>query len=137
MPFRNNTDRPQAGNRAAAITAGILQTMGTNKAIVYRPITPRNGLIVDPNKAISKRVQLMWARRNHIRYLVTGTVNEWRYKVGLDGEPAVNITLRLYDIRTHKYVWNAVGSLSGGSRDGLGVTAQQLIATLLNYIHLV
>lgn len=137
IPFKNNTNRPQAGNSAAAITAGILQTMGANKAIVYQPMVAKNALIDNPNKTISKRVQLLWARRNHIRYLITGTVNEWRYKVGLDGEPAVNVSLRLYDVRTHKHVWNAVGSVSGGSRDGLGVVAQRLLASLLSYICLV
>jgi polysaccharide biosynthesis protein PelC len=137
MPFQNNTDRPQTGNRAAAITAGILQTMGPNNVTVYQPVTYKNEIIANPNKTISMRTQLAWAKRNNIRYILSGTVNEWRYKVGLDGEPAVNLTLKLYDTRMHRYIWNAVGSLTGGSRDGLGLIAQRLISGLLGYITLV
>ena len=136
IPFKNNTDRPQAGDRAAALTDGILQTIELNKVTMYQSTNPKNNLITDPNESISMRTQLIWARRNNIRYIMSGTVNEWRYKVGLDGEPAVNVTLKLYDTKAHKYIWSAVGSLTGGSRDGLGVTAQKLISCLLSYINL-
>jgi polysaccharide biosynthesis protein PelC len=137
IPFENNTDRPQAGNRAAAITAGILQTRGPNKVFVYQQAVSKNNLIAEPNKNISTRSLAAWAKRNNIRYIISGTVNEWRYKVGLDGEPSVNVTIKLYDARNRKYLWNAVGSLTGGSRYGLGVIAQRLIANLLSYINLV
>ena len=42
VPFANNTDRPQAGYRAAAITAGILETMGPAKVSLYHPPVSKN-----------------------------------------------------------------------------------------------
>lgn len=65
---------------------------------------------------------------------MTGTVNEWRYKVGLDGEPAVSVTLKLIDMRNGRVIWSAVGSKMGSSRSSLGNVGQRLIDSMLNQI---
>ncbi|MFX6409724.1 hypothetical protein ABTG43_19290, partial [Acinetobacter baumannii] len=39
-----------------------------------------------------------WAKAQGARYAVTGTVDEWRYKVGVDGEPAVGIALQIVEV---------------------------------------
>lgn len=137
IPFRNNTDRPQAGIRAATITAGILHTRGIANVKLYSLPSAKATLLANPNQTISLKRMFAWARRNNIQYLVTGSVNEWRYKVGLDGEPAVNVTIKIQNAKNMDYIWNAVGSYTGSSRDGLGVVAQKLITVLLANVELV
>ena len=65
------------------------------------------------------------------RYVLRGEVNEWRYKVGVDGEPAVSVTLRLVDKATHRVRWSAVASGNGWSDASLGTTAQRLFEETL------
>ena len=50
------------------------------------------------NRVTSRAKLLAWARSTHARYAVTGAVNEWTYKVGLDGEPVVGIAIQLIDL---------------------------------------
>ena len=50
-----------------------------------------------------------WARTQGMRYVVTGAVNEWRYKVGVDGEPAVGLMLQVKDLRSDQVVYSAAG----------------------------
>ena len=59
-----------------------------------------------------------------------GSVEEWRYKVGVDGEPAVGITLQLIDLPSGAVIWTASGSKTGWSREGLTATAQKLLVEL-------
>ena len=83
------------------------------------------------NKIVSEPKLLDWARSTHAQYAMTGSVNEWTYKVGLDGEPVVGLSLQLIDLKSGRIVWTAVGSLSGGSRIAVTTTAQRLINSLL------
>ena len=73
---------------------------------------------------------LAWARGNGLRYGLTGSVDEWRYKVGVDGEPAVGVSLQLLDITTGAVVWTATGSKSGWSREALSAVAHKLLDEL-------
>jgi hypothetical protein len=72
-----------------------------------------------------------WAKEQGARYAVTGTVDEWRYKVGVDGEPAVGVALQIVEIDGGKVVWSGVGGQSGWSRESLSGVAQELIKSLL------
>ncbi|MGD9107695.1 MAG: penicillin-binding protein activator LpoB [Gammaproteobacteria bacterium] len=131
IPMVNNTQTPQAGEKAATITAGILRATNIRKVIIYKQRVSCSKILACPQQQPSMYKVRTWARMNHIRYVMMGTVNEWRYKVGLDGEPAVSVDLNLIDMRTGKIIWNAVGSKVGGSRGSLGVIAHQLIAEML------
>ena len=72
-----------------------------------------------------------WAKQQGVRYALTGNVDEWRYKVGIDGEPAVGITLQLLDVQSGAVVWSGVAAGTGWSRDGLSAVAQKLIKEML------
>ena len=74
---------------------------------------------------------LKWAREQGVRYAVSGSVEEWRYKVGLDGEPVAALTLRVIEVESGRVVWSASGARSGWSRDGLSAIAHQLVSQLL------
>src|SRR5690606_10564968 len=77
---------------------------------------------------------LEWAQNSGARYALTGSVQEWRYKVGLDGEPVVGLTLNLIDLSDASVVWSATGSRSGWSRSSLAGVGQTLIKDMLDSI---
>ena len=74
---------------------------------------------------------LTWAREQKIRYALAGSVDEWRYKVGVDGEPAAGVTLSILDVATGDTLWSGTGGQSGWSRQALAAVAQKLIRELL------
>lgn len=129
--FANNTETPQAGSRATSITAVLLRGRGINYLTVYQPYGNCSQFTLCPNSAIPLPRILSWAKQNNIRYVMTGAVNEWQYKVGLDGEPVAAVSMQLYDAYTGRVVWSGVGSKIGCSRAGLGNTAQRLIDQML------
>lgn len=129
--FTNNTDVPQAGNRAMSITAGVLRTRGVLFLATYQPNKNCNELIICPNSSISLEKIRNFGLEHHIRYMVIGAVNEWQYKVGLDGEPVASVSIQIFDTERNQIVWSSVGSKIGSSHSGLSVTAQNLINDML------
>jgi hypothetical protein len=67
---------------------------------------------------------------------VGGSVEEWRYKVGVDGEPAVGLTLAITDLDSGAVVYSASGGKSGWSREALSAVAQKLMRELLAGVQL-
>jgi len=119
--LHNYTDTPRAGLRAANIAEGLLLANGYS--IQNRMVAGASDLSL--NEKISD------ARRHNIRYLFTGGVSEWRYKTGIDGEPAVSLQLKLIDVSTKSVVWSATGSDSSWGNTSIGVVAQELISGML------
>lgn len=135
VPFVNNTETPLAGDRAKAIVAGLMRTHGVTNLTVYKPAAKKKQAFNVEDESMKMREALRWARQHDIRYVMAGTVNEWRYKVGLDGEPVVGITLKLLDTYTGQVIWTSVGSKSGGSRVALSTIVQQLIDHMLRDLY--
>jgi len=131
LPIANNTETPQAGLRAASIAEGLLSAEGFAHIKRY-PASADDETLFDPAKSDIQQKALEWARGEHIRYALTGSVNEWRYKVGVDGEPAVGMTLQLIDVPSGNVIWSGTGSRTGWSRDALSGVAQQLERQLLS-----
>lgn len=130
--FANNTETPQAGGRAMNMTANVLRARGVSRLQAYQPYGDCSQLTICPNAAIPLKKIFYWAKYNHIHYVMVGAVNEWQYKVGLDGEPVASVSLQLYDVSTGKVIWSSVGSKIGNGRSGLGNTAQTLIERMLS-----
>jgi len=130
LPFVNNTETPYAAERAESITASLLYARGV-KTLAESPREAREDEISVGRKGERQKEALDWARKNRYRYAVTGTVNEWRYKVGLDGEPVVGMTLQVYALPEGRLVWSGTGSKSGWSRGAVSTVAQQVIDRLL------
>ena len=132
IPFTNNTETPLAGDRAMSVTAAVLESRGACCLAVYqhRP----QGKVLFPGMTVveSRRSMLAWARKVHARYALTGSVNEWTYKVGLDGEPVVGLSIQLLDVNTGRILWTGVGSSSRGSRIAVSTAAQKLVNYLLD-----
>lgn len=131
LPIVNHTDVPQAGLRAEAITENLLRSHGVTGLARYQS-TLNTDTLFDPTERKVVEDAMKWARAQGARYAVTGTVDEWRYKVGIDGEPAVGIALQIIDLNDNSVAWSAVGGKSGWSREALSAVAQKLIKDLLS-----
>lgn len=129
LPIANYAETPQAGERAEAILTTLLHQQGV-RTLTRAPRSDRGGLPeFDQGAALEQSMR--WARSQGYRYGVTGAVEEWQYKTGLDGEPAVGISLRVIDVNTGETVWSASGSKAGWGYATVSGTAQQLMSDLV------
>ena len=130
LPIVNNTDTAQAGLRAEAVTEALLRARGVADLAVYPPQLNRDTLFEPAERKVQDEA-LKWARGTGARYAVYGAVDEWRYKVGIDGEPAVGITLHVMDLASGAVAWSGAGAKTGWSREALSAVAQKVIRELL------
>ncbi|HYR26605.1 MAG TPA: penicillin-binding protein activator LpoB [Aquabacterium sp.] len=130
LPFANHTETPLAGHRAEAIAEALLQAEGVGSVKPYQG-TVRDEALFDAGQPQRQEAALAWARQQKVRYVLTGAVDEWRYKVGVDGEPAAGVTLKIVDVASGETVWSGAGGKSGWSREALSAVAQKLIRDLL------
>jgi polysaccharide biosynthesis protein PelC len=130
LPVMNHTEVPQAGLRAEAITEALLRSNGVNDLVRY-PATLSPDTLFEPAERKVMAEAEKWARTQAARYAIYGAVDEWRYKVGIDGEPAVGVALHIIDLQSNSVVWTGVGGKSGWSRESLSGVAQKLIRELL------
>lgn len=135
LPFVNLTETPQAGRRVEAISTSLLYAMGVKSSIQFFP-TQREDFAGIGSSTDTREAALAWAKSQQARYALRGTVDEWRYKVGVDGEPAVGVTLEVVDLVTGTVVWSAVGAQTGWGREAVSAVAQKLVRHLLEQAHL-
>ena len=131
LPFANHTETPLAGSRAEAIAEGVLRAQGIAKLKRY-PAALQQEALFEPGDRKQLEAALDWARSDGARYALTGSVEEWRYKVGVDGEPAVGIAVSIIDVHSGETLWTGVGAKAGWSRDSLAAVAQQLMRSLIS-----
>lgn len=131
LPFANHTETPMAGSRAESVAEALLHARGVGRVKRYTSSAQGEALF---DAADTKRQEqaLAWAREQGVRYALGGTVDEWRYKVGVDGEPAAGLTLQIIDVQTGETLWSGAGGKSGWSREALSAVAQKLIRELLD-----
>ena len=132
LPFSNATETPLAGQRAEAIVFALVQSFGVSDIQRY-PQSMQDETLLEPGQGQGRSQDqvLAWAKGVGARFALTGTVQEWRYKVGVDGEPAVGISLQIVDLDSGKVVWTGVGAKSGWSRESLAAVAQNLLKKLM------
>ncbi len=135
-PFSNFTETPLAGQRAAAITKAMLQSRGIDDVRGYYELTSEKQLLPGAAKPLTVPEMLRWSRKNHYAYAVTGSVNEWRYKVGIDGEPAVGVALEVWDVNAGRVIWSGVGAKSGASGQAVSYVGQRLLADVMTNLML-
>lgn len=126
----NFTETPDAGLSAASIAVNVLRQNGVAEVRVA-PDDARRNAMFDTAARTNGDASLAWARSQQARYVLSGAVEEWRYKTGVDGEPVVGVTFELTDVSTGKVVWSGTGSRSGWSRSGLANVANTLIGKVL------
>jgi polysaccharide biosynthesis protein PelC len=136
LPIANHTDTPQAGLSAEALLAHQLRRRGITGALHYPAALSRDSLFEPTERKVSDEAE-KWARGQGARFALLGSVQEWRYKVGIDGEPAVGVTLKVLDLSSGQVVWSASGAKSGWSREALSAVAQSLLTDMLDSLPLV
>lgn len=117
--LHNYTDTPRAGMRASNIIEGILYAKGYK---VKSHLKEKVSSIKKAKKA---------AKEDGSKYFMYGGVSEWRYKTGIDGEPAVSLQLSLYKTKNAKLVWSATASDSDWGNASIGTTAQDLVEEMM------
>ena len=94
LPVANFTDVPQAGLRVEALLEPTLRQAGLRQLAVYPPeLNPET--LFEPGERKAQAEAEKWARGQGMRYVVSAAVNEWRYKVGVDGEPDVGLMVQV------------------------------------------
>jgi TolB-like protein len=131
LPFLNHSDTPEAGKQASDIVATLIRSKGINHVVENYTSNSSDVLSgIDQQKVLQEAVA--WGRQKKYRYGFTGSVQEWRYKSGLDSEPAVGITLKLIDLKDAKVLWSASGSKTGWGRDSVSGTGHELMQILID-----
>jgi hypothetical protein len=130
LPAVNNTETPQAAARLEAITASLLRAHGVQDLWLYPPAAADD--ILSPADRRAQEAALVWARGQNVRYAVLGSVQEWRYKTGLDGEPAAGVALSIVDLASGQVIWTGTGARTGWSREAVAGVAQKLLAELVD-----
>lgn len=107
-----------------------MRARGVTNLSVYPPSLNRDTLFEPAERKVQDEA-IRWARGTGARYAIYGAVDEWRYKVGIDGEPAVGITLHVMDLASGAVLWSGAGARTGWSREALSAVAQKVIGELL------
>ena len=136
LPMINNTDTPQAGLSAEAMIEHQIRALGVANLRRYPAALSRDSLFEPTERKVTEEA-LAWAKAQGVQYAVMGSVEEWRYKVGIDGEPAVGVSLQVLDVSTDRVVWSASGAQSGWSRQSLAAVAQATLTKLLSSLEFV
>ena len=135
LPVANFTDVPQAGLRVEALLEPALRQLGLRQLVLY-PSTLNPETLFEPGERKAQAEAEKWARTQGMRYVLTAAVNEWRYKVGVDGEPAVGLMVQVKDLSNDQVVYSIAGGRTGGSREALAAVGQQLAAELVSGIRI-
>lgn len=130
LPVANHTDTPQAGLTAEDLIEHQLHKHGIGKLLRYPAALSRDSLFEPTERKVVEEAQ-QWARQQGVRFAVLGSVQEWRYKVGIDGEPAAGMTIQVLDLSTQQVVWSASSAMSGWSRQALSAVGQALVTQML------
>ncbi|MYL23713.1 hypothetical protein [Vreelandella massiliensis] len=134
LPLANHSETPLAGQKAEASLMTLLHQHGV-RSLAQAPRTAQAGLIDLPSDR-DYRAALTWAQQEGIRYGITGSVDEWQYKAGLDGEPAIGISLRVVDVNSGEILWSASGARTGWGFSTTSGVAQKLMADLIETLPL-
>ncbi|RLJ70114.1 hypothetical protein BCF55_0378 [Hydrogenivirga caldilitoris] len=120
VPFENYSDTPLAGYSVASIVEGILRAKGfrvSERVWNYKSTDPTS----------EELSEILKKAKDNADYVIYGTVNEYRYKTGIDGEPAVSITVYVIETSTDKVVYGASLSSTGWAHESLGTVTQKLL----------
>ncbi len=131
--FWNYTQTPMAGLRAASIVESVL---AQKNITLHSLIDTTDTVEQKKTKQEHFNLQKEQALALKANYLITGNVQEWQYKTGIDAEPVVSYTIKVIDLSSNAIVFNAVGAKSAWGYKSIGVVAQEiakeLIAQFLN-----
>lgn len=134
MPMVNNSSTPLAAEKAEQILSAQLYAKGINP-VMYPADEPSDLASILDNSAKRKKARA-WLAGQNVDYVITGSVEEWHYKSGLDGEPAVGITLEVLSARSKTTYWRATGTRGGWGRESVSGTGHIVIKELLDGLNI-
>lgn len=129
LPLVNRTTTPQAGLAAQAIVEAVLAQHGVADVRAYQADDDQ-GVLFEAASQTSRDAMRQWADKQGGDYVVSGVVHEWRYKTGIDGEPAVGVMLEIRDA-DGTVIYSGTGARAGWARQSLSATGQRVIDDLL------
>lgn len=129
LPLVNYAQAPQAAEGAEQILYSVLAAKGLN-ATPYPVVQSDDELPLEDGQRVQEALQ--WARQRGAGYAITGSVEEWQYKSGLDGEPAVGITLQVVEPATGRILWSSSAARAGWSRESLAGAGQTVLEELVD-----
>ncbi len=126
--FWNYTETPMAGFRASTIIDGVLSNRGV------RTISLIGG--EDEIESVKSKESFIKKKINRAKslgadYIILGSVQEWRYKTGIDGEPVVSYSVKVIDLNDGSIAFSGVGAKSGWGHKSIGVVAQEIANKLI------
>lgn len=131
LPMQNHSDSPQAGASAEAILATLLQIRGLTGMQRYPAPSVPGSTLPQLDERARYEQSLEWARGSGADLGITGSVDEWRYKSGMDKEPAVGMSVQVVEIESGRVIWSATGARAGWGRETVSGTAHKLLQDLL------
>jgi TolB-like protein len=126
--FSNYSQTPMAGLSAASIVESVLAEQ--NIAIHSLVKGSEDVNAKQTQKALFK-LQKATAKSLGADYLITGEVQEWQYKTGIDGEPVVSYSIKVIDLSNDSILFNGVGAKSSWGHKSIGVVAQEIAKDLI------
>ena len=135
LPVSNYSETPQAGERVESMLETLLRRAGVYQLDRYPPIKDDDTHLVVSDRQRYEE-SLGWARQQNFEYAVSGSVEEWRYKSGIEGEPAVGLSVRIVDLKTNRVLWSGSGARTGGAGDNASGTALTVLSSLLGEMSL-
>jgi hypothetical protein len=135
LPFGDYGETPQAGERAEELASSLMRVRW-NLDLVRYPVTKESTALVDLDERQRYESALLWAREQGFVYGLAGSVQEWRYRSGSEGEAAVGLSLRVINIKTGRPEWLATASRSGFGSQTVSGIAERLVRTMVGQIQL-
>jgi hypothetical protein len=135
LPVANFSETPQAGERIESMLETLLRKQGISSLDRYPPIKDDDTHLVVSDRQRYEE-SLAWARGQRFDFAVYGSVEEWRYKSGIEGEPAVGLSVRIVDLKNNRVLWSASGSRTGGRSDNASETALTILDSLVGEMRL-
>lgn len=129
LPLVNYSQAPQAGERSEQILLSVLGREGLHPRR-YPPVSQGEQPLLDDRERLTRAMD--WARQQGLDYVISGSVEEWQYKNGLDGEPAVGISLQVVEPASGQVLWSSSGARAGWSRESLAGAAQKVLGELVS-----
>lgn len=130
LPIQNLSKTPLAGNRAKALVETHLRAKGVRDLEIYEA-APDQSIMALLDDAGQLDAAKKWAKDNGYVYGITGNVQEWQYKNGLDNEPSVGLTLKFINLLNDEVMWVASASRTGWGYNNLSNVASKTIEEIL------
>lgn len=134
MPMENHSNTPLASQKAEQLLATELYVKGV--ATIQYPATINQDLRSILDFSSKQQQAQQWLATQPIEYVISGSIEEWHYKSGLDAEPAVGVTIEVKSAQTGEVYWRASGSRSGWGRESVTGTGQIVIEQLLDGLNI-